>query len=298
MTKYNKNGKGSFPGNGLLSSIASNNSRLLIIRDHSKFKKYSGNREINKVHERSLMQSLLTKGQLLPIVCNKINGYYYILDGQHRQSACHKLGLDVVVLLNPIGVTKKRDIISMNTLSKKWTLHDYCRFYSFRAATPHFESYQLAERLADAHKNVGLSHVCYLLSRTADLSGGTDPKRGKKGTPFKEGRFEARMNETEADYVLKAINKTIKDMKNTPSIKPFVNGRLIKAMIRVSMHFESLLDFDWNWSHMKKVCNHPLKARRYLENVGNQEHADNAIIKLYNCQNRGKKLPVLSRLYK
>jgi len=92
--------------------------------DYSKFKKLKGNRNVNKLHVRRLMDSFKQAYLLSPII---VNQKYEIIDGQHRFEAAKALGLPINFIICNDYLLKEVQLL--NTNMKNWGKLEYLKSY-------------------------------------------------------------------------------------------------------------------------------------------------------------------------
>lgn len=96
------------------------NSKIYSTTDYNKFGKLKGNRAINELHVRKLVESIKEKDLEMPIA---VDENLNVLDGQHRLEAYKIVG-------NPITYFIKsqfdlQDVRNVNSVNRKWNLTEY-----------------------------------------------------------------------------------------------------------------------------------------------------------------------------
>lgn len=92
--------------------------------DYWKFKSLDGNRNLNSLHLKRLMESM-DKTPLFTVIY--VNEKMEVIDGQHRLEACKELGLPInYIVLDNYGL---REVQVLNTNSKTWKADDYLDGY-------------------------------------------------------------------------------------------------------------------------------------------------------------------------
>lgn len=119
---------------------------VLKTNDYSKFKTKAGNRNLNELHRKRLLQSVQQQDLLHanPIL---INEEYEIIDGQHRFSVCKELQKPVhYIVVNGLGLN---EIQVLNANSKNWKLEDYIDGYCSMGMTEYcyFKQQMLKSKL-------------------------------------------------------------------------------------------------------------------------------------------------------
>jgi len=83
------------------------------------------NRNVDAAHVRRLVKDMKTSGLRIPII---VDQNMEVIDGQHRLNACRILGIPVSYIISDSASIE--DIVSMNNLSKGWTVKDKCLTYA------------------------------------------------------------------------------------------------------------------------------------------------------------------------
>ena len=107
--------------------------------DYSKFKTLGGNRQLNELHLKRLLSSVMVKNLLFanPIL---VNDKFEIIDGQHRFTVCKDLGFPIhYLLVENLGLS---EVQTLNANTKNWKVEDYI----------------------DGYCDMGLQEYCYLKS--------------------------------------------------------------------------------------------------------------------------------------
>ena len=108
-------------------------------KDYSRFKTLGGNRQLNELHLKRLLTSVMVKNLLFanPIL---VNEKFEIIDGQHRFAVCQNLGFPVhYLLVENLGLS---EVQTLNANTKNWKIEDYI----------------------DGYCDMGLQEYCYLKS--------------------------------------------------------------------------------------------------------------------------------------
>ena len=100
------------------------NSKVYSTTEYNLFKKLRGNRAINELHVRRLVEAIKEKDLQIPIIVDEDMN---VLDGQHRLDAYKIVG-------NPIFYIVKnkfdlQDVRNVNSVARKWTLSEYLMSY-------------------------------------------------------------------------------------------------------------------------------------------------------------------------
>tara|TARA_B100000212_G_scaffold49308_1_gene31766 strand:+ start:3064 stop:3801 length:738 start_codon:yes stop_codon:yes gene_type:complete len=100
------------------------NSKIYSTTEYNLFKKLRGNRAVNELHVRKLVEAIKEKDLQIPII---VDHDMNVLDGQHRLDAYKIVG-------NPISYIIKdkfelQDVRNVNSVNRKWTLTEYLMSY-------------------------------------------------------------------------------------------------------------------------------------------------------------------------
>jgi len=94
--------------------------QVLTTNDYSLFKIIKGNRDVNKLHIKRLVDSFRDEYLLTPLI---VNQNYEIIDGQHRFHAAKELGLSInFIICNDYSL---KQVQLLNTNMKNWKKIDY-----------------------------------------------------------------------------------------------------------------------------------------------------------------------------
>ncbi len=142
--------------------------------DYGIFKNINGNRQISPAHVQGIASAIERKNLLehFPLL---VNEDMEIIDGQHRLMAAVKLGLPVYYDVIP-GLHIE-DIMSINTHSKNWSVHDFIEAY-IRLEMPDYEV--LKDFMGRHHMSASLSGA--LLDGYSGLQGGRAATKIRNGT--------------------------------------------------------------------------------------------------------------------
>jgi hypothetical protein len=136
---------------------------VLKTNDYSMFKTKKGNRELNQLHLKRLMQSVKDLDLLKsnPIL---VNEGYEIIDGQHRFAVCQELKKPVYyILVKGLGL---REIQVLNANTKNWKSEDYIDGYCSMG----MQEYCYLKNLLSTTK-LGVTHLLALF--TSGQGGGS-----------------------------------------------------------------------------------------------------------------------------
>lgn len=212
--------------------------------DYGKFTFIKSNRELKSLGK--LERAAIELGFYAPII---VNEKYEVIDGQHRLAVSEKLGIPVEYIVRP-GLSIK-DIISLNSSAKNWTLEDYIHAYTEHG----LKNY---ETLQKVKKDFGDLPYSYLLDLAYSNSTGSNNagNHGMKSSVARsaviDGKFEFYNIENMKNY----INYYLEITKS--------NGLKVNRNIFVSLYrLWALEDFDENRLREKII---PLKQKIVLAN--------------------------------
>ena len=100
------------------------NNKIYSTTQYGVFNKLRGNRAVNELHVRKLVEAIKEKDLQIPII---VDHDMNVLDGQHRLDAYKIVG-------NPISYIVKdkfelQDVRNVNSVNRKWTLTEYLMSY-------------------------------------------------------------------------------------------------------------------------------------------------------------------------
>ena len=102
------------------------NTFYLKTKEYNNFQFYNDNRTVSEHHVEKLVNSFINDGQLVPIICYKLqNGKLIIVDGQHRFHAAKFLGRPVKYQVD--NSLNSESVTVMNTIHKKFTIQDWIK---------------------------------------------------------------------------------------------------------------------------------------------------------------------------
>jgi|TARA_R100000995_G_C3473992_1_gene119858 hypothetical protein len=141
-------------------------------KEYSLFKYLKGNRAVNELHVRRLVEAIKEKDLQVPIIVDdKMN----VVEGQHRLEAYKIVGLPICYIMKDnIGL---EDVRKLNSVARKWTLTEYLMSYVKLGN----HDYELLEWFHRTYE-FGLSECIAMLND----KGYTASKEIKE---FKEGKF-------------------------------------------------------------------------------------------------------------
>ncbi|GMX60618.1 ParB N-terminal domain-containing protein [Paenibacillus elgii] len=98
---------------------------VFITKDYDRFNTIDGNRIINELHVKRLIESMQQKQLITPII---VNEKHEIIDGQHRFKAQSSLGLPVYyIVCEGYGLS---EVHRLNEKSNNWKANDFLNGYA------------------------------------------------------------------------------------------------------------------------------------------------------------------------
>ena len=98
--------------------------------DYTRFKTIVGNRPTNPAHINRLMRSIEENPHLIEANPILINNKWEIIDGQHRFEALKRLAQPVFYY--QLDDYTLKDVLTLNTSSKNWSLIDYANSFALQ----------------------------------------------------------------------------------------------------------------------------------------------------------------------
>jgi hypothetical protein len=99
--------------------------KLFVTSEYNIFKSHVQNRNIDEKSVIKMMDSISKYGLIQPII---VSSDGYVIDGQHRLSACMRLNKEVTYVINYMISSKA--LMEANNTQKKWTNDDWTKHYS------------------------------------------------------------------------------------------------------------------------------------------------------------------------
>ena len=142
--------------------------------NYSKFKDLKGNRMLNQVHLKRLINSMKEKFLISPII---VNEHFKVIDGQHRLEASESLGKPIYYIICP--TYKIEEVQILNTFQHNWKRNDYLeshcangnpaylKFKKFMEDFPEF-GIQSSERILTIKKSASNNSYKKVKSKNVD----------------------------------------------------------------------------------------------------------------------------------
>lgn len=132
--------------------------------DYSKFKLMKGNREIDALHVKRLIESFREQYLYSPIL---VNSKHEIIDGQNRFTAAKALNLPIYYLVAYNYGLKEVQVLNTNT--KNWQKYDYLKMYCDKKVEPYLQMRKFMEDFPA----FGISAAIKILTNDTSDDGGT-----------------------------------------------------------------------------------------------------------------------------
>ena len=172
---------------------------LQVTTNYDQFKTLPHNREINKRQVTNIENSIRTLDLTMfsPIMVKN----NYIIDGQHRFTACRNLGLPIYFI--ELDTLKEKDVVTaialLNNNSKNWSAEDFLHLYCQLGV----ESYMKVKDFMAETKVSSLSVAIYFLS-------GFNQYKSAINKKFKDGQFDIKNEDLEKAYEIGIWYRTLK----------------------------------------------------------------------------------------
>lgn len=196
---------------------------MLKTRDYRIFKDISGNRKVVPGHVKKLADAIERKNLLeyFPILCNE---HMEVIDGQHRLSACVRLGIEVPYA--KVHGLKIEDVMQINTNSKSWSITDFINSWIALGN----KQYVVLKDFIDRYGMNPSTSAAILQGYSSFRSGGNTAKS------VKTGDFKV----TSLEYAEKIAEQIVK-LKKYSDFDPAKDREFISALMRLNTN----KDFDF-----------------------------------------------------
>jgi hypothetical protein len=125
--------------------------------NYDMLKTYKSNRLVSKAHVKNIADSMKLYGNTSVGLVAELNGVLYIVDGQHRCTACRTLGIPFDY--KKITIKDSDELVkfmsSINNKSKKWKDIDYLNAWASEGK----KSYQWVQEVNNDFKSVTFSNL-------------------------------------------------------------------------------------------------------------------------------------------
>jgi hypothetical protein len=149
-----------------------------------------------------------------PIICTKLKGRLYIIDGQNRFLACKSLGLPIFYVVAPD--CNESDIASLNIAQKNWSTNDYLNFYVSQGRP----SYLKVQALLDEYPFMKASYIMRIHQRHGKSS--STIQIFKNGDYKLDHKAESKVRKTAVLY--KSFIDVLGGVENIPSNTAFISA--------------------------------------------------------------------------
>ncbi len=100
------------------------NNKIYSTTEYGAFNKLRGNRSVNELHVRRLVEAIKEKDLQIPII---VDHDMNVLDGQHRLDAYKIVGNPITYIIK--DKFELQDVRNVNSVNRKWTLTEYLMSY-------------------------------------------------------------------------------------------------------------------------------------------------------------------------
>ena len=100
------------------------NNKIYSTTEYGVFNKLRGNRAVNELHVRRLVEAIKEKDLQIPII---VDHDMNVLDGQHRLDAYKIVGNPITYIIK--DKFELQDVRNVNSVNRKWTLSEYLMSY-------------------------------------------------------------------------------------------------------------------------------------------------------------------------
>ena len=226
-------------------------------KNYGLFEYIDHNREIDKKHVSTLIESIKKFGLIVPII---VSSDKYIIDGQHRLQALMQLQLPVVYVVN--NKINKDCIIDINNNQKGWNLMNRIKSHAIKG---NVECQRLLDLIDERYEDFSLSGI----TDAYNAFFGKSPS-----TLIRKGEYQT--NEELGDQVL----DNCLDLRDVIG-KPAASTKFVRALKKVMFnnpHFDN--------ERLKRNC----KTVKKMYIYNNEGDIIEEIKEIYNYKLRNKKL--------
>lgn len=195
--------------------------------DYTIFKTLEGNRTVNKLHVKRLINSFEKKYLISPII---VNEQMQIIDGQHRFEAAKELSLPIYfIIVKGYGLN---EVQMLNQNTKNWTKLDYLNAY----CDLNYPEYIKFRDFMNKFPDFGISACETILTDRPSGSYKTKKSEELVDETNKSGQYMIRAFQ-EGNLKISDYNKAVKNAEKIMMIKPYYNGFnraiFVRAMIGI-----------------------------------------------------------------
>ena len=218
--------------------------------NYNQFEFLQDNREVTQNHVKKIASSFEKYGQLVPILCSKLNnGKLYIIDGQYRFSAAKNLNLPIKYSVH--DNLKGDDVTEINVTQKKFNNLDWIKRY----AKQNIKDYKLLLYNYENYKKT------FGISTIVELFFDFDKKTLPLSIALRTGKYK--INVTKGTEIINIILKSYAVTNNKNFLKR-IFARAIQLFLHQNKNKFKLKHFLKNLS-VKKLNVYHLKDDTYNE---------------------------------
>lgn len=216
--------------------------------NYKQFKTLSHNRDINKRQVSNIENSIRTLDLTMfsPIMVKN----NYIIDGQHRFTACKNLGLPIYYI--ELDTLKEKDVVTaislLNNNSKNWSAEDFLHLYCQLGV----ENYTKVKDFMTETQVNSLSVAIYFLS-------GFNQYKSAINKKFKDGLFEINNEDLDKAYEIGSWYKTLKS--NVEKYYPVKRDHKFISSNNF-LHALAELSRKLNYNHTNLIANFTMELAR------------------------------------
>lgn len=245
--------------------------QVLTTNDYSLFKFMHGNRDVNKLHIKRLVESFQDEYLLTPLI---VNQYYEIIDGQHRYMAAKELNLPINFII--CNDYKLKQVQLLNTNMKNWKKIDYLNTFCDLGYDHYIKLKNFLEIYSDFTIECAITMLTNKLGKETKDNFLLRTDTNKRGSymikNFENGEFEI------YDYQLACVYA-----EKILEIKPYYEGYnrriFVCAMIHMFKH--------QNYNHSQYIQKLKLNPAA-LTHCNNVTQYKEVIEEIYNYRSREK----------
>lgn len=225
--------------------------------DYTMFNVLNGNRNVDKLHVKRLINSFKTAYLLSPMI---VNEKFEIIDGQHRFEAAKALSLPVrFIIANGYGL---EEVQLLNTNMKNWKKIDYLNGY----CDLKYPEYLKFRNFMREFPNFGIAACETILTqRLTTNAGGVGTDIDIRGETNKSGRILIRSFQ-EGDLVIENYELAQEQAKMILEMKPYYEGYNRAALVRTMVGIFRI-EYYSHEQFIRKLKNNP-SALTHCANIG------------------------------
>lgn len=241
--------------------------------DYSKFKDILGNRNINNLNVKRLVQSFQKSYLMSPII---VNENFEIIDGQHRFLAAKKLQLPINYIM--VKGYSLDEVKSLNETGIKWSKKDHLNAYVELG----YPAYLKFKEFMDQYPDFSLS-ACEVFI-TNQLSGSHISKSDSslKSDTNKRGYYAVRYFQ-EGDLQIDDYDLACENAEKVLMIKPFYDGYSRALFVRAMVGIFRIKEYSHN-----QLINRLEANPTAMQHCSNISQYKILIEEIYNFRSRNK----------